>query len=485
MDKLYTDIQNDRIDVYMKLSDGNVKKIINADTTATGIPSVSIENTMSQYVPLYSNTHSNALLGNMMTKMIEDVRNVVAEEFHVDRKEYDILFPGNGCTMAVKQILHILGVYEHPNDWIILITENEHHAVHLGCIQALQQQNCIFKYSQINKISKGSIDNLIIVPTIPHTNEINAAYLKELLPKLKHLNKKILCFFNHGSNVTGTVQDQKNINFICKSIIPEIIMCWDYACSFPYVNINMQQDNTDVIVCSPHKCMGGGGCTGLLVYRKNLHRASYPFVLAGGITQYICESEQVLSFNQENLESAGTPNCMGILRLKEVLLKRRKYLPYIINRNYYLSQKLYDFISRECYKFKILDNGTPMKVDLRLPILSFYCLDGTHYNLICAILSDFCGIMTRGGLSCCSLLYQKYLPCCMNKNYRNVALDNILSGKGMPCNYGGVRVTLNYFMTDKEVKYIFDCIKYVHDNIDLLKTFYKYNPNNNHYELKK
>lgn len=483
MNVLYKEIQNDRIDIFTKDFFGKEIKIINADTTATGIPSKSIENKMQEYVPLYSNTHTNAFTGNNMSRMIENVRDVVAEEFHVNRDKYDILFPGNGCTMAVKQILHILGIYEHPENWIILISENEHHAVHLGCIQALHKYNCIFKRDQLSKINKGYIDNLLIVPTIKHTNEINATYLHELLIKLKKLNKNILCFFNHGSNVTGTIQDQKNINLICKTIIPNIIMAWDYACSFPYVDIDMQNDNTDIIVCSPHKCMGGCGCSGLLVYRKDLHKASYPFVLAGGITQYICESEQLLSFNQENLESAGTPNCLGILRIKEVLLKRRRYLKYIINRNNYLVNILYNYISKNCNNFQILDS--PKLINNRLPIISIYCKDSTHYNLLCAILSDFFGIMTRGGLSCCSLLYQKYLPCCMNKQYKDFAIENIISGKGMPCNYGGLRITLNYFMTDEEVLYILKSLKYINDNLDQFRSYYTYNPNNNHWELTK
>lgn len=483
MNILYKEIQDDRIDVITKNLFGKETKIINADTTATGIPSRIIEEKMQQLVPLYSNTHSNAFMGNNMSKMIEDVRDVVASEFHINRKDYDILFPGNGCTMAVKQILHILGIYEHPENWIILISENEHHAIQLGCIQALHKHNCIFKQDQLNKINKGYIDNLIVIPTIKNTNEINASYLHELLLKIKDLNKNILCFFNHGSNVTGTIQDQRNINLICKSIIPNIIMAWDYACSFPYIDINMQEDNTDIIVCSPHKCMGGNGCTGLLVYKKNLHKASYPFVLAGGITQYICESEQLLSFNQENLESAGSPNCLGILRIKEVLMKRRRYLKYIINRNKYLTNVLYNYISKNCNNFQILDSPNILTLNNRLPIISIYCKDSTHYNLLCAVLSDFFGIMTRGGLSCCSLLYQKYLPCCMNKQFKSFAIDNIISGKGMPCNYGGLRITLNYFMTDEEVLYILKSLKYVNDNLDKFRKYYQYNPNNNHWEL--
>ena len=110
MNVLYKEIQNDRIDIFTKDFFGKEIKIINADTTATGIPSKSIENKMQEYVPLYSNTHTNAFTGNNMSRMIENVRDVVAEEFHVNRDKYDILFPGNGCTMAVKQILHILGI---------------------------------------------------------------------------------------------------------------------------------------------------------------------------------------------------------------------------------------------------------------------------------------------------------------------------------------------------------------------------------------
>lgn len=479
---LYNDIQQDRIDTFLQTPTGNVVKILNADTTATGIPSKSIEQAMQQLVPYYANTHSNAFAGNNMSKMIRDVRNTVAREFHVDRSKYDILFTGTGCTMAVKHILHILGVYEHPNDFVILITENEHHAVHLGCIQALKQQNCIFNYDQVNKLSKGSVNNLIVVPTIAGSNQINATALMNILKSLAKSKKQVICFFNHGSNVTGSIQDQKNINYICKTVIPSVIMCWDYACSFPYVDIFMEADQTDVIVCSPHKCCGGNGTTGLLVYRKDLHKASYPFVLAGGITQYICNTEQVLSFDQENLESAGSPNGLGILRIKEVLLKRRKNLSYIQERNKVLTRYLYTFIASYCNNLQILDNPAVIEED-RLPIISVYSKKGIHYNLFCAVLSDFFGIMTRGGLSCCTLLYQKYLPCCMNKKYRDIAIENILNGKGMPCNYGGLRISLNYFMTDDEVNYILQSIKHVNDHIDEYKQYYKYNPNTNHFEL--
>lgn len=506
-------IQNDRIPVYITTPMGDNIPVINADTTASGIPSKSIEEKMQQLVPFYSNTHSNAYMGNHMSEMIKDVRKTVAKEFHINRDKYDILFTGNGCTMCVKQILHILGVYEHPNDFVILISENEHHAVHLGCLQALQEQNCIFNYNQLHKINKGSVNDLIVIPTIRGTNQINAAYLEDVLKSLTKSKKQIICFFNHGSNVTGSIQDQYNINFICKSIIPNIIMCWDYACSFPYVDIYMEDDNTDVIVCSPHKCWGGNGTTGLLVYKKNLHKASYPFVLAGGITQYICDKEQVLSFNQENLESAGSPNGLGILRLKEVLIKRRKMLKYIQSRNKQLTEYLYNFIANECNNFQILDlidykssvnnhkqllndrlpisnillnDRLPISnslLDNRLPIVSIYSKQGIHYNLLCAVLSDFFGIMTRGGLSCCSLLYQKYLPCCASSKYRDIALSNILEGKGMPCNYGGLRISLNYFMTDDEVVYICQCLKHINDHIDKYKQFYKYNPDTNHYDL--
>lgn len=478
---VYNDIQQDRIDTFLRTPTGNVVKMLNADTTATGIPSRHIEQSMQQLVPLYANTHSNAFAGNNMSKMIRDVRNTVAREFHVDRAKYDILFTGTGCTMAVKHILHILGVYEHPNDFVILITENEHHAVHLGCIQALKQQNCIFNYNQVNKLNKGTVNNLIVIPTIAGTNQINATALLSTLQSLAKSKKQVICFFNHGSNVTGSLQDQKNINYICRTVIPSVIMCWDYACSFPYVDIFMEDDQTDVIVCSPHKCCGGNGTTGLLVYRKDLHKASYPFVLAGGITQYICNTEQVLSFNQENLESAGSPNGLGILRIKEVLLKRRKNLSYIQERNKQLTQYLYTFIATQCKNLQILDN--PQDISNRLPIISVYSKKGIHYNLFCAVLSDFFGIMTRGGLSCCTLLYQKYLPCCMNKKYHDIAIENILNGKGMPCNYGGLRISLNYFMTDEEVTYILQSIKHVNDHIEEYKQYYKYNPNTNHFEL--
>lgn len=48
MNVLYKEIQNDRIDIFTKDFFGKEIKIINADTTATGIPSKSIENKMQE-----------------------------------------------------------------------------------------------------------------------------------------------------------------------------------------------------------------------------------------------------------------------------------------------------------------------------------------------------------------------------------------------------------------------------------------------------
>lgn len=73
----------------------------------------------------------------------------------------------------------------------------------------------------------------------------------------------------------------------------------------------------------------------------------------------------------------------------------------------------------------------------------------------------------------------------MNKQYKDFAIENIISGKGMPCNYGGLRITLNYFMTDEEVLYILKSLKYINDNLDQFRSYYTYNPNNNHWELTK
>ena len=479
-------VQSDRYSITMKNAHNQIVDVVNADTTATGMPNRAIEEEVAQLVPFYSNTHSNAILGNFATNEIEKIRDLVASELHVNRNEYDILFPGNGCTMAVKQLLHILGIYAHPAEWVVLISENEHHAVHLGVLQALSQQNCIFNLDQRNKVRQGKHDRMLIVPTIPGTNMINQHALADMLRSIVPLGYQILCFFNHTSNVTGSVQGEREVNAVIRSVAPTAIIAWDYACSFPYLEIDASQH--DAVVMSPHKCMGGNGTPGLLIVRKSVHFSDTPFVMAGGITQYICESEQVLSFNQETLESAGSPNTLGILRLGPVLRYRRAHLAYINQRNLYLAQLLYKFVLTECKRLRPLDmigqegddHEKLMLVRRRLPIISL--VDRSehpiHYNLYCAVLSDFFGIMTRGGLSCCTLLYQKYAPCC-----KDIALRDIFSGNGMPCSYGGIRVTLNYAMTDDEVNRVLGALKAVDQTIEYYAPLYHYEPQTNHYVL--
>jgi selenocysteine lyase/cysteine desulfurase len=91
----------------------------------------------------------------------------------------------------------------------------------------------------------------------------------------------------------------------------------DYATLAPYAKINMNPNTTDyrdAIFISPHKFIGGPGCSGVLIMKRYLIKTISPYIVGGGTVEHVNFSEQIYSRNIEAREEGGTPNIVGNIK---------------------------------------------------------------------------------------------------------------------------------------------------------------------------
>lgn len=448
------------LDLYTKLY-GNpkintpfgIRYIVNADSTASGYPYKPIEkwiaNNLHQY---YSNTHSNAYPGQLMSYCIGLSKNDVRKHCNCSKDDV-VIFTGNGCSGTIVHLIHLMNLKNiNKKDYMVLLSVNEHHSNYLPW----KNLGCEMEIIDIDK--QGKIDLSCLVNKLEYARK---------------LNKKIIVSFNATSNVNGVHQETSIINQIVHQYNGYIL--WDYAASAPYININMHKNNKngdfiDAIFISAHKFLGGNGTPGILIFNQKLiNKCDIPFVPGGGTVRFVCSRYQVYSSDIETRETGGTPNIIGSIKIGLLFNLKQKYINYIQERDTFLVK----YVQNKLLNIQNLVLLNPIDNINRLPIFPIVILD-MHYNLVVSLLNDLFGIATRGGISCCSLLAQHILRC-DTENQDNIN-NRILKNDGVPGYYGWCRVSFHYTMPNYIVDYIIYAINFVSMYGHLFKSLYTYIP---------
>lgn len=443
------------------------KYLIHADSTASGQPHRHVEKYIQkQLLPLYNNTHSNAYSGQLMSHYIDESKKLIHKLLNID-KNYAIVFTGNGCTGAINHFVHCLGICNyHRHDFyegkkiVIFNSVLEHHS---NMLPWYHLENC--DYEIINITCDGLID---------------LTHLEQKLKEYSSKDYQIFCSFTACSNVTGVIQEVEKISKLVH-LFGGIIF-FDYACSAPYVNINMQINMSngnyiDAIYFSPHKFMGGTQTPGVLIAKRCLFKNDEPFYKGGGTTRFVCSKFCKYSDEIEIRETGGTPNILGCIKVGLTLQLKEGYKNLIEKREIEIVNK----VKPELATIPNLILLNPKNNKHQLPIFSFMVKD-VHYNLIVVLLNDLFGIQTRGGISCCSFYAQHLLNMC-DKD-KETTFEQIVSGHGVPQKYGWCRVSFHYSMPDYIVDYIIMAIKYVADVAKLLEPLYDYDEIKNNWIMK-
>jgi selenocysteine lyase/cysteine desulfurase len=236
----------------------------------------------------------------------------------------------------------------------------------------------------------------------------------------------------------------------------------DYACSAPYVKIDGSL--CDAIFFSPHKFLGGISTPGVLIANSELFKSKTPYEVGGNCIKKVSSTQISYDPDIEKKESAGTPNIIGIIKIKQILRLKEKMFPWIDHNEHEIAKYVF------CQFKLLMDTHKNLQVILpdcsiekRLPIV---CIDvkDVHYNLVTALLSDLFGILCRGGRSCSGIL------------------GELLESKFKISNW--CRITFNWTMDKMEIDYIISSVKYILENVDKYKDKYQYDEKTNLFNYK-
>ncbi|WP_228851692.1 aminotransferase class V-fold PLP-dependent enzyme [Aegicerativicinus sediminis] len=445
------------------------KPLVYADWTASGRNFSLIEEKFFHDVyPLVANTHTEtSYTGAVMTNGYNKARKIIKQ--HVNANDEDVLITvGTGMTGAVNKLQRILGLRlpEHFKSQLT-IPEEERPIIFVSHMEHHSNQTTWCE----------TIAKVIVVP--PDENGlISYDNFKDLLKQYQDHPFKIVSI-TACSNVTGIKTNYHKIASIAH--IYNAFCFVDFACSAPYVEINMHPENEmeqlDGIFFSPHKFLGGPGSSGVLIFNKKFYKNRIPDNPGGGTVLYTNPwGEHDYIEDIETREDGGTPGFLQTIRTAMAIkLKEAMGVRNILNREKEINEIIFENL-KSIPNLKLLAG----EHENRLGIFSFY-IEDVHYNLIVKLLNDRFGIQTRGGCSCAGT-YGHYLLN-VDRNTSKEIEQKILSGclKDRP---GWIRMSIHPTMRNSEVTYICNSIREVAENAAIWGKNYEYDSSKNDFEFR-
>ncbi|KQC12273.1 MAG: selenocysteine lyase [Desulfuromonas sp. SDB] len=442
------------------------KQILYADWAASGRLYRPIEQKLiDDFGPFVANTHTETTVtGTLMTRAYHYAQKFIKEHVNAGPDDRIINF-GSGMTGVVSKFQRILGLklcdkfYRYINipesdRPVVFLTHMEHHSNQTTWLET------ICDVEIINADNQG-------LPDLNHFEHLCNKYNNR---KLK------IASVTACSNVTGI---QNDIYSIAEIIHRYQGLCFvDYACSAPYVAIDMHPQNSkqclDAVFFSPHKFLGGPGSAGILIFNRQLYDREIPDQPGGGTVAWTNPWGQHKFFDDiEIREDGGTPAFLQTIKASlAVKLKEQMGIDNILKREHYLVEKLFKALS-SIDQITILQQNLPN----RLGVISFN-IRGLHYNLGVKLLNDLYGIQSRGGCSCAGT-YGHYLLG-LDKKKSQKFTEKINNGD-LSLKPGWIRVSLHPTITDQEVDFILDAVENIARNYHKYQSEYSYSSATNEY----
>lgn len=322
-------------------------------------------------------------------------RSLIAKLLKIDNQD-NIVYTSN-ATLAIN-----LAIQGYPFDKgdKILTTCAEHNSVLRPLYYLNINKNIEYEILDVNK--EGRID-------------INAweEKIKEIGPKM--------VIFTHASNVTGAINDAKELSRIAKKY--NCVVLLDASQTIGLIDVYPKQWNIDMVAFTGHKYLLGPQGTGGLYVSSNIRLNP---IIQGGTGSYSNEEEMPVKLPLR-LE-AGTPNDLSFKGLEAAIMWSFQN-PINKNKIDYLLGK----IKKELKKMNIDVIDVSGETT---PVISFI-VDGYDANEIGEMLQMGFDITCRSGLHCAPLIH-KFLKTSPN---------------------GTVRISLSRFTTEKDIDYFIYALK--------------------------
>jgi cysteine desulfurase family protein len=332
------------------------------------------------------------------TDVVNETRIKLAKFFNI-KSEKRIIFTSN-ATEALN--LAILGKIKNSDH--IIISNMEHNSVTRPIEYLIHSKNI-----RCTKVKTDKEDGV-------NPDDIGKAIEK---------NTKLI-IMTHASNVTGTVNNIREIGRIAKE--REIPFLVDASQTAGILPIDVFEDNIDLLAFPGHKGLLGSMGTGGLYIGDNINLEPIKF---GGTGVYSEERMQPkeLPFRFES----GTLNMPGIAGLgKGIDFINETKIENIKNHELTLTEKLLD----ELLLIKGIKIYGSKKVKNRVSTISFNVAD-IDASDVAAILDSSFNIAVRSGLHCAPDAHR--------------AIDTFNEG-------GTVRVSPGFFNDEKDIKTFLDAI---------------------------
>lgn len=252
----------------------------------------------------------------------------------------------------------------------------------------------------------------------------------------------------------------------------------DFACSAPYMDINMHPANSeqslDAIFFSPHKFLGGPGTPGVLIFNSNLYHNQVPDHPGGGTVDWTNPWGQHRFVSSiEAREDGGTPPFLQTIKTALTLgLKDQMGTGNMLQREEELVDIIFDKFPAIPKLHLLAGNITH-----RLGAISFY-LEDIHYNLAVKLLNDKYGIQVRGGCSCAGTYGHFLLHVDPN---RSKHITDLIDSGDLSEKPGWVRVSLHPTMTDDELFMIIEALNEIVRNYSSWAKDYYYSNHTNEF----
>jgi selenocysteine lyase/cysteine desulfurase len=442
------------------------KRIVYTDWTASGRLYRPIEDKLTNdFGPFVANTHTETTVsGTAMTKAYHEAKAII--KHHVNGDDDDVLIAsGTGMTGVVNKFQRILGlkVPENLRPYItipdairpvVFITHMEHHSNQTTWLE--------------------TIARVEVVP--PDANGLfSIEHLEVLLEKYKDCPLKIASVIA-GSNVTGI---ETPYHKIAEVMHRHAGICFvDFACSAPYVEIDMHPENPlqklDAIFFSPHKFLGGPGASGVLVFNKNLYNNRVPDCPGGGTVSWTNPwGEHQYIDNIEEREDGGTPGFLQTIKTAlSIRLKEQMGVDNILQREHEIVGTIFSALQAIDNLHILADQHQE-----RLGVISFY-IDDLHFNLGVKLLNDRFGIQTRGGCSCAGTYGHFLLH--VDKKTSSELIHDISLGD-LIRKPGWIRLSVHPTTTTKEIEFVCESLKALAKHHKQWAKSYEYNAKTNEF----
>ena len=442
------------------------QKLIYTDWTASGRLYGPIEEKiLRDFGPYVANTHTETTVsGTAMTMSYHKAKRIIKD--HVNANQDDVLIVGgNGMTGMINKFQRILGLKVPENirkfttvpeeiKPVVFISHMEHHSNQTTWLETTA--------------------TVVVVPAKENGLFCIEMFENELLKYQDHPFK--IASITGCSNVTGI---QTPYHDVARLMHAHGGLCFvDFACSAPYVAIDMHPDNPeerlDAIFFSPHKFLGGPGSSGVLIFNKNLYKNVVPDNPGGGTVSWTNPwGEHKYIDNIEEREDGGTPGFLQTIRTAlSVRVKEQMGVQNILDREH----ELIDIIWNELEPVRGITILAADHKD-RLGVISFY-IDNLHFNLAVKMLNDRFGIQTRGGCSCAGT-YGHYLLNVDQETSNALACE--IDAGNLIQKPGWIRMSIHPTLTNDEIQYVCSCIKELTENHRSWSSDYEYQPHSNEY----